>query len=199
MLKVIKMKNIFVAMLVFTLFATGCASLDNLSADPNAPKLTTRVKREFKLVPDRFGEERLSEAISRNLRDKDFKGEPVIITTFVNLNDLEKSSVFGRLMAEKLLHYMNKNGFYVVEVRRSQDLFIKKSVGELILTRNISELANQTKAKSVLAGTYVATTNALIINARLIDINTPRILSSFSYEVEMTDEIENLLKEIEPF
>jgi len=186
-------------MLVVVPYMAGCASLDNLGADQSSPKLSARAKKEIKLVPDRFGEERLSEALSRNLRDKDFKGEPVIITTFVNLNDLDKSSVFGRLMAEKLLHYMNKNGFYVVEVRRSQDLFIKKSVGELILTRNISELAKQTKAKSILAGTYVATTNALIINARLIDINSPRIISSFSYELAMSDEIENLLREIEPF
>ena len=186
-------------MLVVVPYMAGCASLDNLGTDQNSPKLSARAKKEIKLVPDRFGEERLSEALSRNLRDKDFKGEPVIITTFVNLNDLDKSSVFGRLMAEKLLHYMNKNGFYVVEVRRSQDLFIKKSVGELILTRNISELAKQTKAKSILAGTYVATTNALIINARLIDINSPRIISSFSYELAMSDEIENLLREIEPF
>jgi TolB-like protein len=103
------------------------------------------------------------------------------------------------MMAEKLLHFMNKNGFNVVEVRRAQDLFIKKEVGEMILTRDISELAQLTKAKSVLAGTYVATSNALIINARLIDINTPRILSSYSYEVAMTDEVISLLTGESPF
>lgn len=181
------MEKYIPALFLVLFFVAGCATTGDLE--------------EFgpELVRDRFGEETLSAEISRNLKDRSFKSYPVIVTTFVSLNELDKSSVFGRMMAEKLLHFMNKNGFNVVEVRRAQDLFIKKEVGEMILTRDISELAQLTKAKSVLAGTYVATSNALIINARLIDINTPRILSSYSYEVAMTDEVISLLTGESPF
>jgi len=181
------MKKYFPAVILSLFLITGCASSGGSGPEG------------MELVRDRFGEETLSEAISRNLKDRSFKSYPVIVTSFVSLNDLDKSSVFGRMMAEKLLHFMNKNGFNVVEIRRSQDLFIKKEVGEMILTRDISELAEITKAKSVLAGTYVATADALIINVRLIDINTPRILSSYSYEVAMTDEVESLLTGESPF
>lgn len=150
---------------------------------------------------DRFGTKLMAAEIFKNLR-----GGPtvaadhtVVVTTFVDLNDLEKTSVFGRMMAEKLLNELNRQGFQVVEVRRAQDLFIKKSVGEMILTRDIEELAKKTNARSVLAGTYVATTEAVIINARLIDIKSPEIISSVSYEVLLTEEIENLIRGIAPF
>lgn len=187
------MKRIILTCLALLFLSFGCAST------PESQAVVNRGKAVKELVPNRFGEETLARELNKNLRYPEFKKYPVIVTTFVDLNDLEKTSVFGRVMAEKLLHHMNQEGFHVVEVRRAQDLFIKKEVGEMILTRNTSELAKATKAKSVLVGTYVATTNALIINGRLVDIKTPRILSTFSYEVPITDEIESLLSGETPF
>ncbi len=148
---------------------------------------------------DRFGTQYLAKEIFNNLRTPAVINSPTIVTSFVDLNELEKTSVFGRLMAEKLLDELSRRGFQVIEVRRAQDLFIKKSVGEMILTREISELASVTKARTVLAGTYVATSKAVIINARLIDIKSPEILSTVSYEVELTEEIENLIRGVSPF
>lgn len=148
---------------------------------------------------DRFGTQFLAREIYRNLRTPGIIDAPTIVTSFVDLNELDKSSVFGRLIAEKMLNELNRQGFHVVEIRRAQDLFIKKSVGEMILTRDINELASITKARTVLAGTYVATSERVIINARLIDIKSPEILSSVSYEVELTEEIENLIRGVSPF
>ncbi|MFQ5431190.1 MAG: FlgO family outer membrane protein [Nitrospinota bacterium] len=152
-----------------------------------------------KSATDRFGTHYLAKEIFNNLRTPAVINSPTIITSFVDLNELEKTSVFGRLMAEKLLDELSRKGFQVVEVRRAQDLFIKKSVGEMILTREINELASVTKARTVLAGTYVATSEGVIINARLIDIKSPEILSTVSYEVELTEEIENLIRGVSPF
>ncbi len=161
---------------------------------------------QAKLMDDRFGTRYLASEIFTNLRVPTVRNYPIIVTTFVNLNELDETSVFGRMMAEKLLDELNRKGFTVVEIRRAQDLFVKKAVGkfkevagEFILTRDTSELAEHTDARAVLAGTYVATTKVLMINARLMDLKTPRILSSVSYEVRMTQEIESLLTGISPF
>lgn len=151
------------------------------------------------LLDDRFGTRYLAQELYLNLNDPEVMDAPMVVTTFVDLNNLDKTSILGRVMAEKLLDEMNRRGFEVVEVRRSQDLFIKKSVGELILTRDTAELFSNTEARAVLAGTYVATVKALIVNARLIDVATPKILSSVSYEVAMTEEIQNLITGIPPF
>jgi len=188
------MKKILLASFAFLFLATACSTMP-----VSATSALGSTEDEEVLNPDRFGEQKLAEGLRTNLRYPEFQRYPVIVTTFVDLNHLDKTSVFGRLMAEKLLHQLNQAGFHVVEIRRSQDLFIKKEVGEMILTRDIGELAKITKAKSILAGTYVATTNAIIINARIVDIESPQIVSTFSYEVPLTDEIENLLSGEAPF
>ena len=181
------MKKIIVLIFSFALLSAACAT-------GLAPKSAFQ-----KSPTDRFGTQYLAKEIYNNLRVPAVINSPTIVTSFVDLNELDKTSVFGRLMAEKLLDELNRKGFQVIEVRRAQDLFVKKSVGEMILTREISELASVTKARTVLAGTYVATSERVIINARLIDIKSPEILSTVSYEVELTEEIENLIRGISPF
>ena len=181
------MKKTAALVILITLISTACAT--GIVPQSNYQKNPA----------DRFGTQFLAKEIYRNLRTPTVINAPTIVTSFVDLNELEKTSVFGRLMAEKMLNELNRKGFHVVEVRRAQDLFIKKSVGEMILTRDINELASITKARTVLAGTYVATSEGVIINARLIDIKSPEILSSVSYEVELTEEIENLIRGISPF
>lgn len=142
---------------------------------------------------DRFGTRFMALTITNNMPKPQMSGMPIVITTFVDLNDLGKTSVFGRMMAEKMIDEMTKMGFHVVEFRKSQDIFVKKDGGEFILTRDVTELSKVTNAMAVLAGTYLATSKSVIINARLIDIKTPRVLSTASYDIERNDEVEGLL------
>ncbi len=176
------MKKI-VALALLALFASACT----LRMPPAKNIITS--ERE-----DRFGTLFMASELSRNLQRHDVMSAPVIVTTFVDLNDLTKTSVFGRMMAERMIDEMSRRGFRMLEVRRAQDLFMKKDVGEMILTRDVAELADSTQARAVLAGTYVATETSIIINARLIDTRSPQVLSTVSFEVAMTDEIEGLLK-----
>ena len=145
--------------------------------------------------PDRFGTKYMGVSIASNMPKPKMSGMPIVITTFVDLNDLGKTSVFGRMMAEKMIDEMSRQGFHVVEFRKSQDIFVRKDGGEFILTRDAADLAKVANATAVLAGTYIATSKTVIINARLIDIKSPRVLSTASYEIERTDEVDGLLSE----
>lgn len=182
------MKKKLIAAVLLALVAAGCS----LRMPP--PKNIMTSERE-----DRFGTLYIATEINRNLQRRDIMAAPVIVTTFVDLNDLGKTSVFGRMMAERLIDELNKQGFRVLEVRRAQDLFMKKDVGEMILTRDVAELGGTSNARSVLAGTYVATEQSVIINARLIDTKSPQVISTVSFEVVMTREIEGLLQGTSPF
>ena len=66
-------------------------------------------------------------------------------------------------------------------------------------SRDTRELLGRSNARAVLAGTYVATDDSVIINARLIDVNSPLILSSCSYNLRMNDKIMKLLTGESPF
>lgn len=171
-----------------------CAAI-SLSSCATAPAANGQMKPGVDIFGSRF----LAVTILDQLRSKEVLNQPIIVTTFVNLNNLNKSSVFGRALAEKLLTELHQTGFTVSEIRKGRDVFLREELGELILTRDARETMGKTHARAVLAGTYVATADSVIVNARLIDLQTPLILSSCSYTLKMTKELEKLLTGESPF
>lgn len=176
----------FIAAILVAALFSSCAT---------APAANERVR----LSGDMFGSRLLAMTILDQLRSREVLNQPIIVTTFVNLNNLNKSSVFGRALAEKLLTELHQAGFTVSEIRKGKDVFLREELGELILTRDAKETMGKTHARAVLAGTYVATADSVIVNARLIDLQTPLILSSCSYTLKMTKEFEKLLTGESPF
>jgi len=148
---------------------------------------------------DLFGAAHMVSVIRDQLRHPEVVNQPVVVTTFVDLNNLNKSSIFGRILAEEVLNELHKAGFTVSEIRKGKDIFIRQELGELILSRNAREVLGRSSARAILAGTYVATEKSIIINARLIDVNSPLILSSSSYTLKMNKEFEKMLTGESPF
>lgn len=141
----------------------------------------------------------MAHTIRYQLRTPEVIESPIVVTTFADLNNLNKSSVFGRVLAEQLLNELHMAGFTVSEIRKGKDIFMRETLGEMILSRDARKVLAKSTARAVLAGTYVVTTKSVIINARLLDVNSPLILSSCSYSLELTDEMKKLLTGEEPF
>ncbi len=148
---------------------------------------------------DRVGARYLAYMLKSGLRHPEVIDQPVVITTFVDLNNLDNSSVFGRFLAERLISEMHGAGFTVAELRKGKDIFIRKQLGEVILTRDAKEALNRIKARSIIAGTYVATEDRVMVNVRMIDVATPIILSSSSYTLPMNKHLRRLLTGESPF
>lgn len=148
---------------------------------------------------DQFGAAHMVSVIRDQLRHPEVVNQPVVVTTFVDLNNLNKSSIFGRVLAEEVLNELHQAGFTVSEIRKGRDIFIRQELGELILSRDAREVLSKFSARAILAGTYVATEESIIINARLIDINSPLILSSCSYTLKMNKVLEKMLTNESPF
>jgi len=146
------------------------------------------------MTPDFFG---LGEELSRQLvanRKVELAGKKrLIMTTFVDIDDLGRTSRFGRLLAEALATRMFSSGFGVVELRRGRDLLMKKGTGELVLTRNGSLMAQQCEAEGVVVGTYGLTPTTVIINARLLDAGSGEVLSVAGIELQRTAQVNGLL------
>ncbi|VAX18253.1 hypothetical protein MNBD_NITROSPINAE04-559 [hydrothermal vent metagenome] len=176
-----------VAVFIFVLFTYGCAGMQ-VTSGPSGPS-----------EDDQFGTSFMAYTIKERLRKPRTIGQPMVVTTFVDLNNLSKSSVFGRVMAEQLLNKLHEAGFTVSELRKGKDIFMRQELGEMILSRDAHEVLNKSTADAVLAGTYVATSDSVIINARLLAVNSPLVLSSCSYRLKMTKELEKLLTGESPF
>jgi len=114
---------------------------------------------------------------------KNFSGEPgpegpVAVATFVDLNSLYRTSPFGRYIAEQLIGELQRAGFQVVEIRKTNSIMIKQKFGEYGLSRDIQEIARDSSARYVLTGTYIARGNYIMVNARLISNDNNMVASS---------------------
>lgn len=105
------------------------------------------------------------------------RARPTVITSFANLNDLNESSALGRLVGEHLMHELQVRAWEVVDVRMTRDLIINHA-GEFSLSRDISHLREAFPLANVVTGTYAVTRDGVILNVRIIDSASGRVLST---------------------
>jgi TolB-like protein len=148
------------------------------------------------LSPDFFGfGDDLARQLVANRQDGRKSGERLILTTFVNLDDLYATSGFGRTLTEALSTSLFKQGFGVAEIRKAPGLFVKSDSGELTLTRDASLIAQQQEAQAIIAGTYSLTPTTVIVNVRMLDAGSSDVLSVGALELQRSANINYLLAE----
>jgi TolB-like protein len=127
----------------------------------------------------------LADQLARNL-DKRMNYEPVVVTSFVNLDNLKETSSFGRLIAEDLIHELQVRGWKVFDIRLAKDIIVKPE-GEFSITRDIRNIRNFYKVNGVITGTYTISSNGVIVNARLIDAKSGLIVSTAQTVISLED------------
>ena len=78
---------------------------------------------------------------------------PVLVTSFVDNNDLTKTSRFGRLLQEHIASRMVQLGYTVREIKLTRTINIDPKSGETILSRDLSKVSGELQAQAILAGT----------------------------------------------
>ncbi len=137
--------------------------------------------------------EGLAAQLKANLRDDDLGNYQCIVTTIVDIDDLTRSSRFGRLLAEALGSEIFRQGGNVVEIRSGRALMVAPKNGELTLTRDAKELSKDVHADSVVVGTYAVGESSVAVTIRLLDIPSNRLLSVAMTELARTPTIDQLL------
>jgi TolB-like protein len=101
----------------------------------------------------------------------------VAVSSFVNLNQLYRTSSLGRYVSEQLMGELQVAGVEVIELRRTPSIMIS-SGGEHALSRDMNELVFIHRAHATLVGTYTVVEDQLFINARLLRNQDSKVLSS---------------------
>ncbi len=103
--------------------------------------------------------------------------KPVLFTSFVRLDNLKKTSEFGRLYSESMINELSNRGFNVIEFRGQMNVSINDQ-GEYFITRDIKKLKKTIQDTYIVVGTYSRQYKKVILNVRVIDNHNGRILSS---------------------
>ena len=139
---------------------------------------------------------KLSHDISKNILPGD-RGRTLIVATYVDLDDLNRTNGLGRYITEYLMEQLYKSGFKVVEVRTAKDLSVSPFIGEMALTRDTTEMMNKHSAEALVVGTYQKVGNIIRVSTRMIVAENQEVVSVASTEIPVNPDdkfIQSLLK-----
>lgn len=107
--------------------------------------------------------------------------KPLIITSFVNIDDLTVSSTFGRITSEQIGSCFSQIGYQVIEMKLRNSIFIKAKSGEFMLSRELRMISKAHEAQALLVGSYAVGSNSVYITAKLVNADNGITLSSYDY------------------
>jgi TolB-like protein len=179
----------FFLLAIIALVTIGCTN--SAKYPPNEPSQVAQLNSNQRYIVDeplniqqsqtsvgRFNSQMIfmADQIERNA-DRKSLDNTFIVTSFSNLNKLSETTAFGRLVAENMIHELQVRKWKVFEVRLTKDVVINET-GEFTLSRDIQKIRESYKVGGIVTGTYSVAGNHIIVNARVVDINTGLVASS---------------------
>ncbi len=120
-------------------------------------------------------------------------GAPVLVATIVNVNDMSRAAPLGRTLSEQYASIMSGKGFNVKEIKLRGDVFVKEGTGELLLSREIKDIARSQNAALVLVGTYSAAANLTYVSLKLVRTEDSRIVRGHDYALPNDRDVQRML------
>ncbi|MDA8327576.1 MAG: FlgO family outer membrane protein [Betaproteobacteria bacterium] len=142
-------------------------------------------------TPDNYN---ATEQLLKQLKGKLSPTQPLIVATLVNIDHLEQSSTLGRLISEQVSAKFSQAGLQVVEMKLRENIFMKQDQGELMLSRNVKDIAHACDAQAVVVGTYAEGDHLVYINLKVIQPKTDIVLAVYNYALPKNKDVSFMLR-----
>lgn len=162
-----------VSLLAVMLLLGGCATEGVIVRGPTYEQAA---KNPF--VPTNY---RAAEALLSQLEGDLESGQPLIIATIVNIDELNKSSTLGRLVSEQVSSRFAQAGYNMIEMKFRSNVYMLKGQGEMMLTRELQQIARSHDAQAVVVGTYGESSEFIYVNLKVIDPASNIVLAAHDY------------------
>jgi TolB-like protein len=110
---------------------------------------------------------------------------PLLVTTLVNIDNLDTSSTLGRVVSEQITSRLVQHDYRVVELKFGNSVYMRKNQGEMVLTRELQETASQHAAKAVVVGTYGESRNQAFISLKVVRPQSGAIIAVHDYAIRL--------------
>ncbi|WP_290924610.1 FlgO family outer membrane protein [Halodesulfovibrio sp.] len=160
------------------------------SMQPDVPAVDNA--REVKL--------KVRELADQLLTDLDweaFKSASILPVTFVEQDNFERSSAFGRYIAEALIYEFNQRNVPVKEYRIGNEIKGRRGEGEFMLTRNHRTYVKNRRSLAVV-GTYYQVKGSVFVNARMVRVSDNSVLRTAQLVFQQTDVVRRMLADTGP-
>jgi TolB-like protein len=134
-----------------------------------------------------------ADSLLNKMRPKPPKDSPILVASFVNIDALDDSSTFGRVVAEQFASRFKQRNYTTIEMKLRTNVFIKEGTGELLLSRELAEISTKHRAQTVVVGTYAVASKKVYLTVRVINVSDGRVLSSYDYSIPISRDVFKML------
>jgi TolB-like protein len=134
-----------------------------------------------------------ADALLGQLTGKLAGDKPLIMATVVNIDALEQTSTLGRLISEQISTRLAQNHVNMLEMKLRNSVYMKRNQGEMMLTREVSDMAQAHKAQAVVVGSYAETSDMVFVNVKVIQPNTNYVLAAHDYALAKEGIVRSML------
>ena len=121
------------------------------------------------------------------------RGGTVIAASFVNIDNLEESSSFGRIVSRQMATQFSARGYHVIELLLRKNVYIESKSGEFLLSRELSNIGAEYNAHALLVGTYAVGSKSVYVTARLVDAKSSIVIASSDFDVPLGPNTQTLI------
>lgn len=160
------------AAMLLALLLSGCALFEKPDeANYASTSANTLVAANYKAA----------DALLLQLNGKLQPDQPLMMATIVNIDALEQTSTLGRLVSEQVSTRLAQGGLKMLEMKLRNNVYLKRDQGELMLTREIGEVAHTHNAQAIVVGSYAESSDMVFINIKVIAPNTNFVLAGTDF------------------
>lgn len=136
-----------------------------------------------------------TEGLLSSLKKELDPGKPIIVASFVNVDNLSESSTFGRISAEQFASKLSQSGYIINELKlRRESLYIKERAGEFMLSRELKDIASRHTAQAILVGIYGLADNLVYVSVKMVDPDG-LVIASSDYSLMMSAGLRSMFNE----
>ncbi|MCE3264433.1 MAG: hypothetical protein K0R43_3512 [Pseudoduganella sp.] len=172
------------AALLLPLMLAGCAGV------PQEPVNQYAETTSNKFVAANY---EAADALLAQLGGRLASDKPLIMATVVNIDALDQSSTLGRLVSEQIASRLAQGGLRMLEMKLRTSVYMKRHMGEMMLTREVGEVAHNHNAQAVVVGSYAETSDAVFVNIKVVHPQSNQVLAANDFVLAKDGVVRSML------
>jgi hypothetical protein len=117
----------------------------------------------------------------------------VLVSTVVDINDVQSTTMFGRVTSECLSSRLTQVNKDVIHVTIREDHMLVRQDGQFLLSREVRNLAMDKNARTVLVSTYSVTEDSVLLHLKLVSTIEDSTLAAIDVTIRRTGTVTQML------
>lgn len=147
--------------------------------------------RDANLVEESYD---ATEDLHEKIRNKIPKNSLIVVSTLLNVDNLNQTSSFGRIVSDQIASAFNSLGYQVIGMEMPIDLFVMKEGGRFHLSDETKTMLRHYHASTLVGGVYAPGKHNGYVSLRMVDINSKNIIASTDFSVPMGPDAKMMMK-----